>query len=197
MNNKYCPPLSRVTIWDGVFDTEKSILKKWANLTSHEDLLAAINDLDDKSKFRVKLALTSLTENLKLEVLKQKRTYEQIKLYLSLGRKDNLVQNFKNGGQNIKYCLRQLLTYFFNTPFKYLRGFNLKSDRDEIRCYRNLYQVANKSAIEIQNELHGQVCTQTGLEIKAVYEETCEKLDAAIEACNFALNAFSVTPITA
>ena len=197
MSNKYCPPLSRVTIWDGVFDTEKSILKKWANLTSHQDLLNAINELDDKSKYRVKHSLKTLTANLRLEVLKQKRIYEHLKLYLSLGRQESLVQNFRNGGQNIKYCLRQLLTYFFSTPFKHLRGFKLKSDRNEIKCYRNLYEIANKSAIEIQNEMHGQKCTQIGLEIMAVHKETCEKFSSAIEACDFALNAFSVTTITA
>ena len=189
MNNKYCPPLSRVTIWDGIFDNEKSILKKWSNLTSHEDLLAAVKELDDKSKFRVKHSLTSLMDNLKLEKHRLERIYDQIKMYLSLGLKNNLLENFRNAGQNIKFCLRQLLTYFFNSPFKHLRGFKLKSDRKEISCYRNLYSLANKTAVEIQNELQGTNCTKVALETRAVYDEICDKLGSAIEACGFTLNA--------
>ena len=189
MSKSYCPPLSRVTIWDGIFDNEKSILKKWSNLTSHEDLLTAIQEMDDKSSFRINHSLTTLMKNLELEKIKQERTYEHLKLYLSLGRKGNLLENFKNGGQNIKFCLRQLLTYFFNSPFKHLRGFKLKSDRNEITCYRNLYGLANKTAIEIQNELQGENCSKVALEMKAVYEETSDKLGSAIEACGFALNS--------
>ena len=196
MSNKYCPPLSRVAIWDGIFDNEKSILKKWSNLTSHEDLLSAVKELDDKSKFRIKHSLTSLMDNLKLEKHRLERIYDQIKLYLSLGLKNNLLENFKNGGQNIKFCLRQLLTYFFNSPFKHLRGFKLKSDRNEISCYRNLYSLANKTPIEIQNELQGPNCEKAALETRAVYNEIRDKLGSAIEACAFTLKAVGVTTRT-
>ena len=128
-------------------------------------------------------------ENLKLE-----RIYAQLKMYLSLGLNNNLLENFKNGGQNIKFCLRHLLTYFFNSPFKHLRGFKLKSDRNEINCYRNLYSLANKTPEEIQNELQGPNCKKSALEIKTVYEEICDKLGSAIEACNFAIDSNKPQP---
>ena len=126
-------------------------------------------------------------KNVELEKIKLDRTYDQLKMYLSLGRNNNLMENFKNAGQNIKFCLRHLLTYFFNAPFKHLRGFKLKSDRDEISCYRNLYSLANKTAEEIQNELQGPNCTKSALEIRAVYAEICDKLGSAVEACKFAI----------
>ena len=71
MSKKYCAPLARITIWDGVFDAEKSVLKRWSNLTSYADLGSAIKELDDKSTFRIKYSITVLTRNLKMEKLKQ------------------------------------------------------------------------------------------------------------------------------